>query len=327
MIARELVAPPAFALEVEQGLTGAVKSLPPKLFYDQRGSELFEEITRLPEYYLTRTELEILRDRSRDILAAAGQGLTLVELGAGTAAKTTTLLHALSATQLRVQYFPVDISRSALLDARQRIEAQCPRVIVRPVVADFSNGFSFLRNMPGPKLVVYLGSSIGNFDPDEAVSMLRQVTEHLNDEDRFLIGTDMVKDLSVLLPAYDDAQGVTAEFNRNVLHRLNRDLDGNFDVNSFAHVALWNSEHSRVEMHLESTKPQMACLSLLNLPIPFKAGERIHTENSYKYTLPAVERMLSRSGLTRTNTWMDRRRWFGLHLARPRPVTTQRRSD
>jgi dimethylhistidine N-methyltransferase len=317
MIARELIAPPPCAFEVEQGLTSSPKSLPPKLFYDQRGSELFEDITQLPEYYPTRTELTILCDRSRDILAAAGQGLTLVELGAGTAAKTTTLLRALSATQLRVQYFPVDISRTALLDARQRIEVECPRINVRPVVADFSNGFSFLRSMPGPKLVLYLGSSIGNFDPDEAVSMLRQVTEHLDGEDRLLLGTDMVKDLSVLLPAYDDAQGVTAEFNRNVLHRLNREFGGDFDADSFAHIALWNPEHSRIEMHLESTKPQMAFLRLLNLPVPFKAGERIHTENSYKYTLPAVERMLSCSGLTLTHTWMDRRQWFGLHLARP----------
>lgn len=315
MIAREVLALPPFAFEVEQGLTSSPRSLPPKLFYDQRGSELFEEITRLPEYYLTRTELAILREHAREIFAEAGQGLTIVELGAGTAAKTTILLEALCAMQLRVDYFPVDISRSALADARARIEAEYSLVHVRPVIADFSEGFGFLRNMPGPKLVLYLGSSIGNFDQDEAVSMLQQVREQLSEGDSLLLGTDMVKDVSVLLPAYDDAHGITAEFNRNILHRLNHELGGDFDPDSFAHVALWNPEYSRVEMHLESTKAQIACLRSLNLPVSFKAGERIHTENSYKYTLPTIENMLSRAGLLLHRTWTDPKKWFALHLA------------
>lgn len=315
MIARELLTVPPFALEVEQGLTGSPKSLPPKLFYDERGSELFEEITRLPEYYLTRTELAILRDHSRDILSSAGHGVSIVELGAGTAAKTTTLLNALSAMQLCVDYFPVDISRTALADARKRIEGECGRVKVHPVIADFSEGFAFLGNMPGPKLVLYLGSSIGNFDPEEAVSMLRQVSEQLSDGDHLLLGTDMVKSCSILLPAYDDSMGVTAEFNRNILYRINRDFDGDLDPESFAHLALWNPVASRMEMHLESTKAQTVRLRVLNLTIRFRAGERIHTENSHKYTLPMVEKMLTRAGLTRSRTWMDECKWFGLHLA------------
>src|SRR5579863_8542548 len=281
MIARELITLPPFSLEVEQGLTDYPKSLPAKLFYDQRGSELFEEITRLPEYYLTRTELEILKDRSREIAAAVERNSTVVELGAGTAVKTATLLRALAGSQLRVKYFPVDILHTALLEARQRIESECPRVRVRPVVADFSGGFQFLRDIPSPRLVLYLGSSIGNFDPDEAVAMLRQVREQMTIGDSLLLGTDMVKDVSVLLPAYDDAQGVTAAFNRNILFRINRELEGDFNPESFAHVALWNAGLSRIEMHLQSTRPQVARLSLVSLSVGFSRGETIHTENSY----------------------------------------------
>ena len=315
MIARELIAPPPFAFEVEQGLTSFPKTLPTKLFYDQRGSELFEEITRLPEYYLTRTELEILRKYAREIAVAAGSGATVVELGAGTAAKTKTLLQAMSATQLRVNYYPVDISHSALMEARDRIETECRGVYVRPVVADFSNGFRFLRDMPGPKLVLYLGSSIGNFDPEEAVGLLEQVRKQLSKGDKLLLGTDLVKDLSVLLPAYDDAEGVTAEFNLNILRRLNRELDGNFDMDSFAHVAVWNARESRIEMHLESLKTQAVRLPLASLSVGFLAGERVHTENSYTYTMPMVHEMLAKAGFTLTQTWMDQCKWFGLHLA------------
>jgi dimethylhistidine N-methyltransferase len=259
--------------------------------------------------------LEILKDRSREIAAAVERNSTVVELGAGTAVKTATLLRSLAGTQLRVKYFPVDISHTALLEARQRIESECPRVRVRPVVADFSGGFQFLRDIPSPRLVLYLGSSIGNFDPDEAVAMLRQVREQMTIGDSLLLGTDMVKDVSVLLPAYDDAQGVTAAFNRNILFRINRELDGDFNPESFAHVALWNSELSRIEMHLQSTRPQVARLSLVSLSVGFSRGETIHTENSYKYTLPAVRAMLMSAGFTLTQTWMDKCRWFALHLA------------
>ncbi len=315
MIARELIALPPFALDVEQGLSRIPKSLPPKLFYDQRGSELFEDITRLPEYYLTRTELAILRERSREIVASAGHGIAMVELGAGTAAKTTTLLQALSSTQLRVQYFPVDISRSALFEARKRIESELPSVNVRSVVADFSEGFGFLRDMPSPKMVLYLGSSIGNFDPSEAIAMLQQIREHMFTGDSLLLGMDLVKDLSVLLPAYDDLQGVTGEFNRNILHRINREFDGDFDLDSFAHRAVWNPGRSRIEMHLESLKAQTVRLRLLNMPVCFAEGERIHTENSYKYTTAMACQMLANGGFTLSRTWTDKRKWFALHLA------------
>jgi L-histidine Nalpha-methyltransferase len=316
MIARELVSAPQYAFEVEQGLSANPKTLPTKLFYDRRGSELFEQITGLAEYYPTRTELEILQHHSRDILQAAGPNVTIVELGAGTAAKTSTLLQALTATRLRATYYPVDISRTALLEARQRLEQECPSIAVKPVVADFSSGFKFFRDIPKPRLVLYLGSSVGNFEPDVAVKMLTDVRSELSKGDTLLLGTDLVKSLDVLLPAYDDAEGVTAEFNKNILRRVNRDLDGNFDLESFSHVARWNDELSRMEMHLESQKKQTVNLRLLPMTVHFKEGERIHTENSYKYTLASVKEMLSLAGFNLEKTWTDLRKWFALHLAR-----------
>src|SRR5258708_6882411 len=265
MIARESVVIPSFAREVEEGITSFHKTLPCKLFYDATGSELFEEITRLPEYYLTRTELGILQERASEIVEAAGKNVTVVELGAGTAAKTCTLLQALARRQMRVAFFPVDISPAALGEARERVTAQCPTVSVKPVVADFGHGFGFLRDIQGRKLVLYLGSSIGNFDPEAAVAMLSQVRRELAPGDALLLGTDLVKDPSIMVPAYDDAQGVTAQFNKNVLYRLNRDLQANFDLDAFRHVAFWNPIRSRMEINLESTRPQMVTFRLLQL--------------------------------------------------------------
>jgi L-histidine N-alpha-methyltransferase len=316
MSAREPIVLPSFAREVEEGITGFPKTLPCKLFYDATGSELFEEITRLPEYYLTRTELAILRARGAEMVTAAGPNVTVVELGAGTAAKTCTLLDALARRQMRVAFYPVDISPAALSEARERVSAQCPNVSVKPVVADFAQGFSFLRDIRGRKLVLYLGSSIGNFDPEAAVAMLTQVREELEPGDALLLGTDLVKDPAILVPAYDDAQGVTAEFNKNVLHRLNRDLGADFDVNSFRHIALWNPVRSRMEIYLESLRAQVVTLRLLQLTVRIHAGERIHTENSYKYTMPMVREMLADAGFNLERTWFDPRKWFALHLGR-----------
>lgn len=316
MIARELVAVPDYAEEVVQGLLAHPKRLPCKLFYDDRGSALFEEITRLPEYYLTRTELEILRERSREIAQAAGTPVSLVELGAGTATKTGTLLRAFSRRQMRVKYFPVDISAAALSDAKSRIKQDCPGVVVRPVIADFSNGFVFLRSIPGRKLVLYLGSSIGNFDGNAAAAMLRGVRAELSAGDALLLGTDMAKSPEILVPAYDDAQGVTAEFNKNILMRINRELDGDFDVETFRHVAQWNPVRSRMEIFVESTLAQTVFLRSAEVKVRFSAGERIHTENSYKYTMQVVESLLCIAGFRLEKTWFDRRQWFGLHLAR-----------
>jgi len=316
MIARELVAVPPYVDEVMNGLMARRKTLPCKLFYDDRGSALFEEITRLPEYYLTRIELEILRDRGKEIALAAGSPVSIMELGAGTATKTGTLVRAFARRQMRVKYFPVDISPAALAEAKKRIRDECPRVVIGPVIADFSNGFGFLQNIPGRKIVLYLGSSIGNFDWHAATAMLRKGRDRLNSGDALLLGTDMVKSPEILVPAYNDAQGVTAEFDKNILVRLNREFDADFDLDSFRHVAEWNPLRSRMEIYLESTRAQAVTLRTTGLIVKFAAGERIHTENSYKYTEQMVETMLCVSGFKLEKTWYDRRRWFGLHLAR-----------
>lgn len=318
MILHETVPLPSYIDEVVLGLTSRLKTLPCKLFYDDRGSQLFEEITRLPEYYPTRTEFGILQDCAKEIVSAAGTPVSIVELGAGTATKTSALLRAFARRQLRVKYYPVDISAGALADAKDRIKGECPDITVLPVVADFSDGFHFLREIPGRKLVLYLGSSIGNFEWIDATAMLRKVREQLSAGDALLLGTDMVKLADVLVPAYDDSQGVTAQFNKNILVRLNRELDANFDVDSFRHIAEWAPSRSRMEIFLESTRPQKITLRVPRLTVQFRAGERIHTENSHKYTLEMVERMLCASGFKLEKTWFDRQQWFGLNLARVR---------
>lgn len=316
VIAREVVALPQYAEEVAEGLLSQPKTLPCKLFYNAAGSALFEEITELPEYYLTRTELAILRDRADDMARAVGTGVTVIELGAGTATKTGTFLEALTRRQMRVEYVPVDISPAALREARERVQSQLRSASVRPVVADFSAGFGFLREIPGKKLVLYLGSSIGNFNPDAAVQMLSQIRRELQDGDALLLGTDLVKNASILVPAYDDSQGVTERFNKNILCRLNRELGANVDLDSFRHVATWNKKLSRMEIYLESLRPQTINLGLLNLRITMAEDERIHTENSYKYTMPMVRAMLNPAGFALERSWFDQRKWFALHLAR-----------
>jgi dimethylhistidine N-methyltransferase len=217
---------------------------------------------------------------------------------------------------MRVKFFPVDISPSALAEAKKRLREELPGALVRPVVADFTNGFHFLNDISGRKLVLYLGSSIGNFDWNPAIHMLQKVGSQLSAGDALLLGTDMVKSPEILVPAYDDTQGVTARFNKNILRRINREFSANFDLDSFRHVAEWNPVQSRMEIFLESIKTQVVSLSLAGTRIRFRAGERIHTENSNKYTLEMVERMLCVSGFKLEKTWFDERKWFGLHLAR-----------
>jgi L-histidine N-alpha-methyltransferase len=304
--------------DVFEGLTKRPKSLPPRLFYDAAGSALFEEITRLPEYYLTRTEAALLEKYSAEIAKRVGANVSVIELGAGTAAKTGTILKALSQRQLRVNYYPVDISVSALQMAAESLESKLPQVKVHPVATDYVADAAFLDSVSGRKLVLYLGSSIGNFEPAEALDLLRRMRGHMHEGDYVLLGTDLVKDEALLLSAYDDAQGVTERFNKNVLARINRELGGNFDLDLFRHIVLWNPRDSRIEMHLESALDQTVKVKLLGLEVPFKKGERIHTENSYKYTAPGVRNTLLQTGFEIESTWTDSHNWFGTHLARAR---------
>ncbi len=316
MIAPKQPLVPAIADEVFEGLTRTPKSLPPKLFYDAAGSALFEEITRLPEYYLTRTERCILEMHAAEIARALQPGTSVAELGAGNGEKTGVLLAALGRRNLRVNYFPVELSQSAVAQAKQQLEAQFDFLRVHPVVADFCANLHFLRQVPPPRLVLYIGSSIGNLDTTDAEVLLRSVRAELAPGDALLLGIDLAKDAPLLLAAYDDPQGVTARFNLNLLARINRELGGRFDLESFRHVALWNPEQSRMEMYLESKREQQVRIDLLGLTLGFAAGERIHTENSHKYTIEAGRAMLEQAGFAVERTFTDDWCWFAVHLAR-----------
>lgn len=307
------------ASAVSEGLLSRPKWLPAWLFYDAAGSQLFSQITELPEYYLTRTERVILADFSDEMigLAAEGDALRIVELGAGSADKTRLLLSAAVDRQDTVVYEPVDVSATALEEAQERIEREIPGVVVSPRVEDYCRGLELDAPALGERrLVLYIGSSIGNFELDEALRLLSCVRAALTPGDSILLGVDLAKDRATLLAAYDDAAGVTAEFNLNMLTRLNRELGANFDLAAFAHRAVWNAAQSRIEMHLVSRKRQRIRMAALNLTIDFVQGETIHTENSYKYRPGQAEEMLESAGFTPVKTWMDGQKRFAVCLAR-----------
>jgi L-histidine N-alpha-methyltransferase len=303
--------------EVYRGLTARPKTLSPWLFYDAAGSQLFEQITQLPEYYPTRTEREILRAHADEIVAAAAgcDRLTIIELGAGTATKTGLLLEAAVRRQNDVTYHAIDVSGTALDEAKQRIEAELDGVAVVPRVCDYTEGLGQIDARGDRRMVLYIGSSIGNFEPADALQILRDIRKDLAPDDKLLLGVDMVKDTSVLLPAYDDAAGVTAAFNKNVLTRINRELGASFNLNLFRHRALWNDENARIEMHLESRITQCVSIPALELEVKLQRGETIHTENSYKFRDEGVIEMLERADFRLSDHWTDESEWFGVYLA------------
>lgn len=320
----------AVATEARIGLTATRKTLTPWLFYDEAGSRLFEQITELPEYYLTRTERGIFTAHADEILQHAANGdkdkqtLTLIELGAGTAAKTGVLLAAAVRRQGSVVYQPVDVSESALAVASENIQANFPGVTVRCQVADYTREPLPLDRLPGLRtLALYIGSSIGNFSPDAAKALLCNVRAQLLPGDKLLLGTDLgpgpKKSIATLLAAYNDDAGTTAAFNRNILTRLNRDLGSDFDPKRFIHKSLWNPTHSRIEMHLESLAYQRVHIPgnsagpAINLS--FTPGETIHTENSYKFTSPAIEVLLQSADFAITKSWHDDNHLFAVTLA------------
>lgn len=307
------------ASAVRAGLACHPRSLPPWLFYDEAGSRLFDQITQLPEYYLTRTERGILASHAPAILAQASRGarIRIAELGAGSADKTRLLLAAASAQQGPVLYEPVDVSASALAVAATRIAREMPAVAVTPRVMDYTHHIELAPSASGEHwLVLYIGSSIGNFEPDAALRLLRQIRAALQPGDSLLLGVDMVKDTPTLLAAYNDPAGVTAAFNRNVLVRLNRELDADFRLEAFTHHALWNRAHSRIEMHLESLIRQSVHIRALDLTLQIDPGECIHTENSYKYRPGQAEALLAAAGFRPEATWSDDEAWFSVLLAR-----------
>ncbi|HEY1685178.1 MAG TPA: L-histidine N(alpha)-methyltransferase [Tepidisphaeraceae bacterium] len=306
--------------EARRGLLGRPRSLSPWMFYDARGSSIFERITEIPEYYPTRTERSIFVRYCEAIISAAcpaeAQAFRLVELGAGTARKTTILLEAAAKLRNEVLYAPVDVSSDALDIACETIAVALPEISVLPVIANYVTDPPQLDSFNGTTLALYIGSSIGNFTPQEARKILRNLRSQLQAGDALLLGVDLVKDEPTLLAAYDDEAGVTAEFNLNLLHRLNRELDADFDPTSFRHRAVWDPEHSRIEMHLESTCDQRVCIAAANIDVEFAQGERIHTENSYKFTHEKIRVLLAEAGFKTEQTWTDERAWFSVTLAR-----------
>jgi dimethylhistidine N-methyltransferase len=300
---------------------GTQKTLPPWLFYDERGSQLFEEITRLPEYYLTRTERSIFAERAGEILGNVGKPVTIAELGSGTAAKTGLLLAAAARRQPQVLYQPIDVSPSALEEAAAKLSAAIPTLRVEPQIANYiTDTYTIQRPRGTCILALYIGSSIGNFDPSEAKSILHNLREHLKSTgDALLLGVDLApncnKTADFLLAAYDDAAGVTAAFNKNILAHLNRELGADFNLDRFAHCARWNAAESRIEMHLESLADQT--VHIAGAFIRFAAGETIHTENSYKFTERSLVALLKDSGFSAPQWFQDPKHLFGVVLAYP----------
>jgi dimethylhistidine N-methyltransferase len=291
----------SFAADVLTGLTAKPKSLPPKYFYDAAGSALFERITQLPEYYPTRCELALLRDNAPAIASLFPQNCALVEFGAGSSKKARILLGAAATIEA---YIPVDISGDFLQQDTALLRRDFPRLAVYPVIADFTKSFVIPPALAAlPRVGFFPGSTIGNFERHEAAAFLRHAGETLGPGAVLVIGVDLVKGPAILCPAYNDAEGVTAKFNLNLLARINRELGADFDLGTFEHHACYNREHNRIEMHLASTKRQKVRVN--GKVVTFRAGETIHTENSYKYTLEAFEALACGAGWSRRNVWSD----------------------
>jgi dimethylhistidine N-methyltransferase len=287
--------------DVVRGLLGSPKTLPPKLFYDDAGAALFEQICTLPEYYLTRTELAILHARVGEIAALAGPRCALVEYGSGAGVKVRRLLDALDRP---AAYVPIDVSRHQLARVSSQLSADYPSIVVRPVCADYTAPVALPALPAGTRrLAFFPGSTIGNFHPTEAAAFLRRVRNTVGPGGALVLGVDRRKPAPVLDAAYDDTAGVTAAFNRNILVRLNRELGADFDVATFTHCAFFNAEASRVEMHLVSTTRQR--VRVAGREIAFRAGESIWTESSYKYDRPRVEQLVSSAGFRLTRLWTD----------------------
>ncbi|MFE5812286.1 L-histidine N(alpha)-methyltransferase [Streptomyces sp. NPDC056479] len=300
----------ALRADVLEGLRGTPKTLPPKWFYDAQGSELFEKITELPEYYPTRAEREILVDRADEIAAVTG-ARTLVELGSGSSEKTRYLIDALTGLHT---YVPVDVSESALTQAGQALVQERPDLNVHALIADFTAGMD-LPDTPGPRLVAFLGGTIGNLLPAERAAFLASVRALLSPGDALLLGTDLVKDERVLVDAYDDAAGVTAAFNKNVLTVIDRELGADFDPGAFEHVALWNPDHEWIEMRLRARTAQTVKVPALDLAVEFASGEEMRTEVSAKFRKEGVRTELSAAGLELAHWWTDGQGRFALSLS------------
>jgi L-histidine N-alpha-methyltransferase len=305
----------SLAEDVLDGLTRPFKELPPKHFYDAHGAQLFDRICELPEYYPTRCERAILAERAEEIAELTG-AVELVELGSGTAAKTRVLLDALSAAGTLERYVPVDVTETMVRESAEALTAEYPGLHVHGVIGDFERHLEHVPAAAGPRIVAFLGGTIGNFTPGSRRRFLRQIGRLLGPEDHLLMGTDLVKDPRVLEAAYDDSQGVTAEFNRNVLRVLNRELQADFDPDDFDHVALFDSEHEWIEMRLRARRELSVLVAGLDLPVHFAAGEELRTEISAKFTRERLQGDLAAAQLELVRWLTDPEELFALTLSR-----------
>ncbi len=307
----------SFDSAVREGLSRSQKTLPCRFFYDAAGSQLFERICQLPEYYLTRTEQKILEERAPEMIAAAGRDVALVELGSGNSCKTRILIEAALERQSRLRYTAVDISSEFLRTSALSLLAEYDRLSITAVAAEYDDAIPRLPRHDGPRLILFLGSNIGNFEPKEATRFLARILRQMQEQDRILIGVDLVKERRILEAAYNDAAGVTEAFNKNLLVRINRELGGNFAPDRWGHEAPFVEQASRIEMRLVSREPQTVFLGMSEQRFPFREGEFIHTENSHKYTLASFAAVCAGAGLGIQERWLDGRAWFAVMLLGP----------
>jgi L-histidine Nalpha-methyltransferase len=313
-----------FALDVRSGLSLPNKTLKSRYFYDEIGSALFEQICLQPEYYITRTETDILREKSTDIMSICSGDINIVELGSGSASKTRILFEHVLQTQNSLHYFPIDVSHSILLESIKCLSSDYQNLHITGITSDYANGIDkatdFITteyHVPSRKLILFLGSSIGNFEPSEAMSFFQMLRDKMERKDLLLVGFDLQKKPVILNSAYNDKANITAKFNLNLLSRINRQLEGNFDIKDFEHHAFYNEDKQRVEMHLVSKRDQEAHIKLIEESFRFKEGESIHTESSYKYTLNQIRKLADDNRFEVKMNFMDQKKWFDLALLCP----------
>ena len=303
-----------FVEELSLSLNQKHKSIDPKFFYDKKGSKLFEDICKLPEYYLTRTEISILTQLQDKLPTYMNEEFRLVELGSGSSYKTRILISILENMHKQIEYFPIDISK-ILKESAVTLLDDYENLRMTGIIDTYESGLDFVKNYDSKKnLIVFLGSSFGNFDYEPGLRFLDKINSSMKDDDLFLIGLDLVKDKDVLEYAYNDSHGITAQFNLNVLSRINSELDSNFNVDKFAHHAVYNEAENRVEIYLRSLENQTVNITKAGIALKIKQNELIHTENSYKYTIPKIKEMFSSTGFRIRDMWFDEKHYFCLIL-------------
>ena len=304
----------SFAEEISYSLNQNSKSINPKFFYDRKGSELFESITSLPEYYPTRTEISILKKLKHDLPSYLDENMNLVELGSGASVKTRLILDIFTKLQAKTEYFPIDISE-ILTESSEQLLKDYDSLHITGIIDTYEGGLEFLKNYDDKKnLILFLGSSFGNFTPDDGKLFLEKIFSTMNSDDLFLIGLDLVKDKNILESAYDDSQGITAKFNLNVLSRINDELDADFDLDNFSHYSIYNETDQRIEMNLKSLVSQSVIIAKSNLSLNFNENELIHTEYSHKYHVSQIKTLLINVGFKIKHVWLDERKHFSLTL-------------